>query len=191
MINSATQGDAGGTPNATEPMEPVLQAAEDKLEAGLDPANRQNYMKIVVAGLSAALARGPAGILASLRKSPDPVRGAAIGAVGLVLILRRHAKGVMPIKAMVPAAMTLMLHALDFANRTGLVKVGTPELVRATHIFANEVFHAFHITPPMLHQAAAQVHAITADPVAMAKINLKAGITQHPNAATPTPMPGV
>lgn len=193
LINGASQPSDAGTPNAaTQPMsDPVLQAAEEKIESQLahDPSNAQNYMKIVVAGMAAALARGPAGILASLRKSPDPVRDAAKGAVALVLILRRNARGVMPTKAMIPAAMTLMLRALDFVNRTGTKQIGTAELVRATHIFTNEMFRAFHITPATLHQAAGQVHAVTQDPQAMAQVNLKAGITQHPNAATPTPMP--
>lgn len=188
IINNASQDDAAQPANQMS--SPILEAAEQKLEAGLDPANRQNYMKIVVAGMAAGLARGPDGILARLRKSPDPVKGAARGAVALVLILRRDAKGVMPLKAMIPAALTLMLRALDFVNRTGIAKVGVPELVRATHIFANDMFGAFNITTPMLQQAAARVHAITQDPVAMQAVNLKAGIVQHPNAAAPTPMPG-
>jgi hypothetical protein len=87
--------------------------------------------------------------------------------------------------------MTLMLRALDFLNRGGTVKVGTPELVRATHIFTNEMFAACHITPPMLARAANRVHAITQDPQAMEAIKMKAGLTRHPMAATPTPgLPG-
>jgi hypothetical protein len=189
MINGAPPA-AGAAQTTNQMSSPILEAAEQKIEEQLaqDDQNKQNYQKIVVAGMAAALSRGPDGILASLRKSPDPVRDAAKGAVSLVLILRRNARGVMPLKAMVPAAMTLMLRALDFVNRTG-TKIGTPELVRATHIFTNEVFAAFHITPAMLAHASTQVHALTQDPVAMAAINQKAGITQHPNAANPTPMP--
>lgn len=184
IINGA-QGDAGAPWSS-----PILQAAEEKLEAGISPDNLNNYRKIVVAGMAAGLARGPNGILARLLKNPDPVKGAARGSVALVLILRREAKGVMPLKAMIPAGLTLMFRALDFITRTGHAKVGTPELVRATHIFTNDMFGAFNITPAMLQRATAQVHGITQDPSAMAKINLKAGITQHPDAATPTPMPG-
>lgn len=188
LINAAPDD---GAQNVAGPMsDPVLQASEDKIEAGLADSNRPSYQKIVVAGMAAGLARGPDGILASLLKSPDPVRDAARGAVALVLILRRDAHGVMPLKAMIPAAMTLMLRALDFVNRTGKVKVGTAELVRATHIFTNEMFGKFGITPPMLQSAVQRVHQITQDPNAVAALNLKAGVTQHPNAANPTPMPG-
>lgn len=169
---------------------PLLQQAEAAIEAGLTPDNRDNYLKIVVAGMHAALAKGPDGILAQLQKSPDPISGAAKGAVALVLILRKQAQGVMPLKAMVPAAMTLMLKALDFADRSGIAKVGNDELVRAMHIFTDFLFARVGITRQGLANAANRVHALTQDPEAMAKINLTAGVTRHPLAATPTPLPG-
>ena len=168
---------------------PLLQEAEDRIETGLEPETRANYTKIVVAGMHAGLAKGPDGILASILKSPDPLSDAAKGAVSLVLILRKEAHGIMPLKAMVPAAMTLMMHALSFAEQAGIVKIGAPELVKATHVFTDTIFAAFGITKQGLANAAQKVHGIMQDPAAMAKINLKAGITRHPMSATPTPMP--
>lgn len=167
---------------------PLLQQAEDKIEAGLTPDNRANFDKIVVAGMHAALARGPNGILASLKLSKDPIADAAKGAVSLVLILRKQAHGIMPLKAMVPAGMTLMLKALDFADRSKITQVGQPELVRATHIFTDEVFKSFGITKQGLANAAQRVHAITQDPAAMQKISEKAGLVAHPGAQ-PQPAP--
>jgi hypothetical protein len=175
----------------SEMSNPLLQQAEDRIESQLTPENRESYMKIVVAGMNAALDKGTGGILASLGQSKDPVTDAAKGAISLVLILRKQAHGIMPIKAMVPAAMTLMLKALDFADRSGIAKIGQPELVRVTHIFMDEIFHKFGITKQGLTNAAARVHAITQDDSAMQAINLKAGITRHPMAATPTPLPVV
>ncbi len=106
-----------------------------------------------------------------------------------MIILRKQARGVMPVKAMVPAAMTLMLKALDFVDRSKIVAVGQPELVRATHIFTDTMFARLGITKAGLANATQRVHAITQDPQAMAAINLKAGLTRHPMAATPTPLP--
>src|SRR5579863_6756981 len=104
MINGAPAPDddaPNAPPNANSTLHnPLLAAAEQKLEAGLSPDNRENYMKVVVAGMAGALAKGPDGILAKLLKNPDPIKAAAQGAVALVLILRRDTKkGVMPIKA--------------------------------------------------------------------------------------------
>jgi hypothetical protein len=170
---------------------PLLQQTEDTIERNLAPApdNLANFNKIVVAGLHIALDKGANGFMASLAQSADPVADAAKGAVSLVLIMRKDARGVMPMKAAVPAAMSLMLHALDFIDRSKIAPVGNPDLVRATHIFADFMFARMGITKAGLQNAAQRVHGLTQDPQAMAAINLKAGLTRHPNAATPTPLP--
>lgn len=161
----------------------VLAAAEQKIETNLTPQNRANYLKIVTAGMKVAMEKGPAGILASLRNSKDPINDCAIGAINLCLLMRKQSRGTMPVKAMVPAAMTLMLHALDFANKAGIAKVGNDELVQATHIFTNHVFKAFGITPQMLHTAATNVHSIIQDPAKMQAMKVKAGFVKHPDIA--------
>jgi hypothetical protein len=168
---------------------PILQQAEDKIETNLTPENQANYLKIVVAGQHIALDKGPNGLLAGLAKSQDPVADAAKGAISLCLILRKQAHGVMPLKAMVPAAMTLMLKALDFADRSKIIQIGTPELVRATHIFTDFLFARFGITKAGLANAANRVHAITQDPAQMELINRKAGIVKSPDASEPTAIP--
>jgi hypothetical protein len=168
---------------------PLLQQVEEKIESSLTPENQANYYKIVVAGMQVALHGGPNGGLASLRKSADPISQAARGAVNLVLMLRKEAKGIMPDKAMVPAGLTLMLKALDFVSRAKIAPVGNPELVRASRIYADTMFAQLGITKQMLVNAGQRIHGIINDPAAMAKINLKAGVTRHPLAATPTPLP--
>lgn len=165
----------------------ILQRAEEKIESQLTDDNLENYQKIVVAGMRAGLEGGADSILASLRQSADPITDAAKGAVSMVLILRKQAKGIMPLKAMVPAAMTLMLKALDFADRASIVKVGQEELVKATHVFTDFMFGRFGITKSGLASAGEKVLALTNDPTAMQKIQLKAGIVKHPDATNVTP----
>lgn len=160
----------------------VLKAAEAKIESGLTPDNRANYMKIVVAGMKLGLDKGPNGILAALHSSKDPITDAAKGAVNLCLLMRKQSRGTMPMKAMVPAATSLMLQALDFVDKTGVMKIGNNELVKATHIFTNFLFQQLHISPQMLSHAANQVHGIMQDPQKMDAINRKAGFTKVPGA---------
>lgn len=167
----------------------ILEAAEQKIESQLTPPNRANYIKVVTAGMHLALAKGPDGILGSLRNSKNPISDCAVGAVNLCLLMRKQSRGTMPLKSMVPAAMTLMLQALDFADKSGIVKVGTAELVQATHIFTNHLFKQFGITPKMLQTAAVNVHAITQDPAKMEAINRKAGIAKDPRAIASAPAP--
>ncbi len=173
---------ANDAPDKAEMSNTLLRDAERKVESQLTPENRVNYDKIVIAGMNVALEKGPDGILASLKDSKDPISDCAKGAVGMVEGLRKQAKGVMPLKAMVPAGTALMLKALDFADRSGIAKVGKPELIRATHIFTDTIFATQDITKQMLAQATQKVQALTQDPAAMQKIGEKAGTVQRPGA---------
>ncbi len=167
---------------------PVLQQIESQIEANLQPEVKADYDKIVVAGGHIALAHNGA-MLTQLAKAPDPIVGAAKGAVGLMLIMRKDAKGAMPMKAAVPAAMTLFLKALDFISRSKIAPVGEAELVRGTHVFTDFLFARMGITKQGLANVAAKVHGLTQDPAAMQAIQMKAGLLKHPMAATPTPLP--
>lgn len=156
--------------------DPVLAAAEQKIEASLTPENRVNYQKIVVAGMKVAMDGGPNSIIASLQKSKDPLGDCVKGALGLCVMMQKHSRGTMPVKAMIPAATTLMLHALDFADRTGLIKVGSPELVKATKMLGDLILQKSGISQQMLQTAGAKVHAITQDPAQLAKVKQAAAV---------------
>jgi hypothetical protein len=169
---------------------PLLAQAEQQLESRLLPATRADYDKIVVAGLHTALAKGPDGGMASLIHSKDPVSDAAQGAAALVLTMQKQSKGVMPMKAMIPAGITLVFHALDFIDRAKVATIAEPQIDRASTIYVNTMFHKLGITPAMLQQATGNVHRLMNDPASMQKIQMKAGLLRHPDSATPTPLPG-
>ena len=159
---------------------PLLRQVEGRIEANVgDGKGREDYLKIVVAGMRAAIT-GAKPMLANLKGRPDPVKDCAVGSVNLVLYLRNLAKGTMPPVAMVNAAMSLMLQALDFADKAGIVKVGNEELNRATHIFTNLIFPAMGISPEMLQKAASQVNGLTQDPAKLEAIK-----KMMPQAAAP------
>ena len=167
----------------------ILQAVEQKVESQLTPDTRDAYLRIVVSGMKVALDGGENSILAQLRGSQNPIEVCAKGAINLVLLMQHQSRGTMPVKAIPPAAMTLMLKALDFADRTKIARIGAPELVKATHIFTNYLFEKFKITPQMMHAAATNVHRVMQDPTAMEKINRKAGVVKVPGTSTPTEFP--
>jgi hypothetical protein len=167
----------------------VLRAAEQKVESQLTPENRANYLKVVVAGLKVGLQGGPNSILASIRNSQDPVRDCALGAVNLALMLAKESRYTMPPQAMVPAAMTLMLHALDFVDRAGIAKVSVPELNRATHVFTNRLLAVFKVSPQVLTHLSHNVHGIMQDPASMEMLARRAGVVRSPLASTPTAVP--
>lgn len=167
----------------------LLQAAEQRVEAGLTPENRADYMKIVVAGLRVALDQGPNGIMASLKKSRDPVNDSAVGAVNLVMLMSKQSRGTMPIKALVPAAMAIMLQALDFCEKARITKITPKKLDRATLIYRNHIFSAFRITPEVLKKAAVHAHGVMQDPTKMDIIARRVGVVKDPRASQPTSLP--
>lgn len=164
----------------------LLQATEARLEAGLTPEVREDYLKIVVAGQKYALHGGLQGLLASLKGRPDPIADCARGAVNIVSYLRMMAQGTMPPKAMVPAAMTLMLQALDFADKAGIVAVGQEELVRATRLFVNDITKAMGLSAEKLNQMAQMTRGVMDDPTKMMQVKLRAGLVRDPRTPEPT-----
>ena len=147
----------------------LLRQTEAAIERKVPPNARDSYLKIVVAGMKYGLAKGKDGALASIKDSKDPVADAVVGAINVVGILRQNAKGTMPIEAMVPAAMTLLLHTLDFAEKTNLVTVTPDVLDRATHMFMDKIMRLMKMTPEEVSDKLSKVHDILRDPDMMAK----------------------
>lgn len=148
----------------------LVKQVEAQIEQRLRAGVRDNYMKIVVAGMKAAMSGGDKSILAQMRGSKDVVRDAVEGAIGLVGTLRRAAKGVMPVDALIPAAMTLMLEALDYAERVGMITLGKDTIDQATQLFIETLLPRLGMTPQKLGQVTSQVHQVMQDPERMAKL---------------------
>ena len=147
----------------------LLKQAEDRVEKTVPPAQRDNYLKIVGAGMKYALDKGPEGILASLKDSKDPVSDSVLGAIAIVGVLRNNAQGTMPIQALIPAAMALMLHALDFAEKMKLIKVTETELDNATQMFMDKIMPLLQVPKAKLDESFQQVNDILRDPDKMAQ----------------------
>ena len=164
----------------------ILQAAEAQVEAGMTPEARDDYLKVVVAGLRTGLKDGANSLLASLKTSPKPLDDCARGAANVVLMLRAQSRNTMPLKAMIPAGFTLTLKAMEFAERARILKVGKDELVAATNLYSNYMFKALKITQPMLDKAAQAVTGILDDGAKMEIVKRRVGAVKDPRASVPT-----
>ena len=194
MSGFMNRGETDAAPEDNGPVptgDDLLNRIEQQIESQLTPDNRQNYLKIVTAGMAAAMEGGPNSLMASLKQSQDPVAECAKGAVALVLILRKQAHGIMPERAMVPAAMTLMLKALGFAQRMKLIPpVDAATVERATHVFTDFLLARVGISKQQLAGMAQAVDRKLQDPDAVQQMRYKAGLDRHPMAPVPT-IPGV
>lgn len=167
----------------------ILDATQDQVEATLTPDIKDDYIKVVASGMKLALDKGGAGLMGRVKASKDPVAEVARGAVTIAIGLRMHSKNTMPLRAMVPGAMTLMLQGLDILDKSKRVPIGAEELNRATAIFGTQLMKYAKVTPKMLNHAAGVVNGIIQDPDKMEKIKLKAGLVKDPRAPTPTLAP--
>lgn len=160
----------------------IIRQTEAEIEKRLPPEARENYTKIVAAGMKYAMAKGANGLMAALRDSKDPITDIVQGAIGIVGVLRRSAKGVMPVPAMVAAGMALVLQGLEFAERMGLLKVTKTEIDQATQMYVEEIMGRLGITPEKIGSLASQVQGIANDPQKMAAI--QKDLPQQPQEMT-------
>lgn len=168
---------------------PMLAQIERKVEGTLTPQNRPDYMKIVVAGMKTAMAPGKNGgpsIAEQLHQSQNPVDDAAKGAVNLVALMARQSRGKMPERAFIPAAITLMLNALDFLDRTGVIKVDESVVDRATRLITDHLFQIFGVDQAKLQQMADKSHGVTNNPQSVESLSAHAkGMVERGGAAPP------
>lgn len=167
----------------------MLKATEDKIESNLTDDVKPAYTKIVVAGNKAGMQGGENSVLAKLADSKDPIGDAGRGAAGMVFALRKESKDTMPVNAMILAGATLMVHALDFLEKAGVVEVGAEEIAKATKEYSNTVFKNMGVTPQMLTKGNETVQNITKDPAVMEQMRRKAGLVKAPGTSSPTDVP--
>lgn len=170
----------------------LLKAAEQQIEAGLNPQAKLDTQRIVLAGMKFANQGGGNGIMRGLKTSPDPVKTCAIGGANLAFMLIKGDQTPPTDRVLVAtahASYILMLQGLDVASKMGLVKItegdgGTIDL--ATRFTTNQIATNIHLTRERLHIAATQVHGVMKSPEKMQALRLKVGIDRDPRAPMPT-----
>lgn len=167
----------------------LLRATEAQIERNLTAQTRTDYLKIVVAGQRYVLHNGKDGLLASLKGRPDPIRDCVRGAVNIVGHLKMLSRGTMPVQAMVPAAMSLMLQGLDFLDKSKAMPIGKEELVRATRLFIDDICKSLGVTPQVLQGLASQTRQIMGDKGKVELMKREVGAVRAPNASTPVEVP--
>jgi hypothetical protein len=125
---------------------PLLDAAEQNVEASVPPYAYDGYLRVVVGGMRAALRGGERSIVASLERSDDPIQDAALGSIKLAERISERLGDPTLLSIVGPAATTLMLQALDFAGIARIIEVGPIELGRAVRILSSQT--GFHSPSP-------------------------------------------
>jgi hypothetical protein len=148
----------------------LIKQVEQRLESQISPQVRDAYMRIVVAGMKVAMDKGEDGLMASIAQSNNPLNDIVKGTLSIVGALRSKANGTMPVNAMILAGMALVLQGLDFADRTGIMKVTATEIDQATHLYTETLFSLLKISPSQIASALKSVDDVRRDPTKMAKL---------------------
>ena len=148
----------------------LIKQVEQRLESQISPQVRDAYMRIVVAGMKVAMDKGKEGLMASIAQSNNPLNDIVKGTLSIVGALRSKANGTMPVNAMILAGMALVLQGLDFADRTGVMKVTATEIDQATHLYTETLFSLLKISPSQIASALKSVDDVRRDPAKMAKL---------------------
>lgn len=143
----------------------LLKQAQTELESKIVPEAKENYDKIVVAGEMLAMGKKDSNsAMADIKTAKDPLDMVVKAVIGILHLLRKQAKGVMPVNAMVPAGMTLVFQGLDVAERVGVLKVTKDVLAKAVKLYISIVLQKLRITPEKLRGYMQQAHDIVNDP---------------------------
>ena len=82
----------------------------------------------------------------------------------------------MPVEAMIPGAMDLVLHGLDYLDKSGIMKIGSAELDRATQMFAETIMSRLGVTPEKVQQLTAATHEVMQDPAKVTEMKQRMGV---------------
>lgn len=140
---------------------PLLQQAVQAVESKVDPALRNSYDRIVLAGEKFMFSDQTRKMLMNqLKSTQNPAEAAGEGIAKLFVILMRESKGTLNMKVAIFAMTTLLCVALDFMEEAGYVKVTTEVLARATEEMGSAILQIQGATPDkiagMVQQRGAQ-----------------------------------
>lgn len=151
--------------------DPILERAERALEAKVQPEMMDAYKRIVVAGMKVMFDQAThAMMVKALHSNPDIVKAISEGIAALMAILYRESKNTMPMSPAMFAMVTLMLHALDYAEKTMGAKV-TPELVaQCTQAASEAVLRKFGVKPQDVNSMLQKTQGALQNPQVMAQL---------------------
>lgn len=146
----------------------LLQQALTKVQEGV--SNREVFDKLVRAGTKVIYNQQTFSKLTEgLADSQDPVGDIAKGMVAVLHMMAQKARGTIPQDVLVQAGIALLIDALDFAEQSGLVKIGKEELTAATTQYIEALLPTVGMTPQKMGGMLEGVKQTMADPQRMAE----------------------
>ena len=130
-----------------DPKDPLLDQMIDQLEAALPKQHKDDYQKIVVAGMRVLFSDQTHKFLNEgiERNKENLPKGAIEGTVKLIGLIYQESQGKMKIELAVPAAITLMCLILDYAEAATGAQTSKDVLAKMIQALTQEVLTYFKI----------------------------------------------
>ncbi len=148
----------------------MIDPAQIRSAMKVPPQLQEAYQRIVAAGMKVMFSPQTGGMMVQqLKSSPDMVKNLSTGIAGLMAILFKQSKN-MPQQLIVPAALELLTHAIDFVTKTKIANLTPQQVAQATTATVYAVLAKFGMpqqqADQMLQQMAAKAKGAPQAPVA-------------------------
>lgn len=131
----------------------LLVKTEQALRAKVAPEQQANMNKIVAAGITILDSDQMHPLVVSqLKSGGDPAQIAGAGAAKLLGVLMNRSKGMMPMKAGIPAATILLLEVLDRLEALGKIEITSDTVSTAMQDFSASLMQLFGVDEHKLNQ---------------------------------------
>lgn len=125
----------------------LLQKVEQQVSATVDPKFKQQFEKIIMAGMKVMYSDQTSGMMKKqLQKEGDPADKAGEGVAKLIGILFAESKQTMPMTAAIPAAQVLLCEGLGYMEEAGLVQVTNDVIADATKAMMGYILQIFGVS---------------------------------------------
>ena len=129
-------------------MNPILEKIISGIEEKIKPEDKSSYDRIVLAGTKILFDQKTHGkMIEILQGHGDLPSKIADGITRLIGLLYQASENTMPMQAVIPAAITLMVKALDFAERGMGQKLDKDIIAECTKQTSAAVLQQFGVTP--------------------------------------------
>jgi hypothetical protein len=138
---------------------PTFQKIVDSIKLD-DPSQR-----IVTAGLRFMFdPKTHKMLIEGIEDADDPLNMIGKGVAGIVVMMKKRAKGTMPPDGAVKASVVLLMHALDFAAKVDLIEESPEVINQSLQPMMEAMLSAEGITPDKMGALLSNVQSVVEDP---------------------------
>ncbi len=149
--------------NAGAITDPALQQIVSQVEAKVPAEKREAYDRILTAGMKVMFSKESSNLVKQALDQPGSLgERAGKAAANLLMLLFMESEKSLPLDVGMLAAMVLMAHALDFAEKIGVGQVDNATIDEAAQNLSNEILKKIGVTPEQVAQMAAKAKAAPA-----------------------------